>query len=458
MCKMDIPNNIYEDIELDPIHYKSQMYEIVSKVAFLIGVKEHLFNDDQTHFDKNLYNEWIQNTNTRVVRNLCLVRSFLFMKYKAINNAIIYDMKNINVLDEYFHCDIVESLRKDGIELSHANWKINQYITDVCDKISYHINDCRSLFPIWINWEYIKELFIIPKIHDDRQIKSVWGYYVNNINNFPFKLFINVRGEFGKMLLNDYKFITMLYGLHGEKFKDISKLKDASEEKKSSIYDFLEYGSSAAIVVDCENANIFKLYSVLQGLNHDYLRKIKKIILYNDSHTSSAWKLLNRFVDIKIEHNMVERIKENKSLVDMKLAVGTCREYYENHIESFILVSSDSDYWGLITEMPECRFLVAIEYDKASAAIVEAMKANNIAYCHIDDFCSNNLEQIETEALLLEIGNCLKDISFDINKILSQALFSTNIMYNENEREQFIKRYLSGIKLKEKDGLYTIEI
>lgn len=171
---MDIPNNIYEDIELDSIHYKSQMYEIVSKVAFLIGVKEHLFENDQTHFDKNLYNEWIQNTNTRVVRNLCLVRSFLFMKYKAINNAIVYDMKNINILDEYFHCDVVESLRKDGIELSHANWKINQYITDVSEKISYYINNCKSLFPIWINWEYIKELFIIPKIHDDRQIKSVW--------------------------------------------------------------------------------------------------------------------------------------------------------------------------------------------------------------------------------------------------------------------------------------------
>ena len=257
---MDIPNNIYEDIELDSIHYKSQMYEIVSKIAFLIGVKEHLFNDEQVSFDKNLYIEWSQNTNTRIVRNLCLVRSFLFMKYKVINNAIIYDMKNINIIDEYFHCDVVESLRKDGIELSHVNWRINQYIADVSDKISYYINSCKPLFPIWINWEYIKELFVVPKIHNDKQIKIVWGYYVNHMNDFPFKLFINVRGEFGKMLLNDYKFITMLYGLHGEKFKDISKLKDASEEKKSSIYDFLEYGSSAAIVVDCENANVFKLY------------------------------------------------------------------------------------------------------------------------------------------------------------------------------------------------------
>lgn len=108
--------------------------------------------------------------------------------------------------------------------------------------------------------------------------------------------------------------------------------------------------------------------------------------------------------------------------------------------------------------MPECRFLVAIEYEKASSAIVEAMRANNIAYCHIDDFCSNNLEQIETDALLLEIGSKLKNITFDINKILSQALFSTNIMYNENEREQFIKRYLSNIKLNNKDGIYTVEI
>lgn len=72
---------------------------------------------------------------------------------------------------------------------------------------------------------------------------------------------------------------------------------------------------------------------------------------------------------------MVERIKENKSLVDMKLAVRICREYYKCHTFWF----HQFHYWGLITEMLEFYFLVSIEYEKANSAIVEAMKVNNVA-------------------------------------------------------------------------------
>ena len=44
---------------------------------------------------------------------------------------------------------------------------------------------------------------------------------------------------------------------------------------------------------------------------------------------------------------MIERIKQNKSLVDIKLTARACQEHYQKQVDSFVIVSSDSDYWGL---------------------------------------------------------------------------------------------------------------
>ena len=74
------------------------------------------------------------------------------------------------------------------------------------------------------------------------------------------------------------------------------------------------------MVVDCENADPYKLYATLKNLDQAaLLGKISKIILYDDIHTATAWKILEQFTQIPIEHNMIERIKENKSLVDIRL-------------------------------------------------------------------------------------------------------------------------------------------
>lgn len=55
------------------------------------------------------------------------------------------------------------------------------------------------------------------------------------------------------------------------------------------------------------------------------------------------------FVKIPVEHIMIERLKQNKSLVDIKLTARACQEHYQKQVDSFVIVSSDSDYWGLIS-------------------------------------------------------------------------------------------------------------
>lgn len=114
------------------------------------------------------------------------------------------------------------------------------------------------------------------------------------------------------------------------------------------------------MAVDCENADPYCLCATLQGLNPERRQKISKIILFDDIHAASGWDILEDFIDIPIEHIEIERIKGNKSLVDMRLAVRISQEHYTNDVDSFALVSSDSDYWALISSLPNAKFLLMV--------------------------------------------------------------------------------------------------
>ena len=81
-------------------------------------------------------------------------------------------------------------------------------------------------------------------------------------------------------------------------------------------------------------------------MDAEKLSKIDKVILFDDVHAASAWELLASYIDINVEYIMIERLKDNKSLADVKVAARTCKEFYSNDVDSFVLVSSDSDYWG----------------------------------------------------------------------------------------------------------------
>ena len=67
--------------------------------------------------------------------------------------------------------------------------------------------------------------------------------------------------------------------------------------------------------------------------------------MYDDYHTSIGWDWLYQFTSIPVEHVEVQRVTDRKSLVDIMMTAGVCKSYYEDGIDSFILVSSDSDYW-----------------------------------------------------------------------------------------------------------------
>ena len=388
---------------------KAETYTIVSKIAYLIGVEKRIFENPYEAPQMEQFVELEKNRDARIIRNLSMLRTKIEQHFGAIHYAMRYEMKNLYSLPEYIPTECLAALEQDGITIVKANYKLNRYIIDINQHISNRINNCKSLFPIWLNWSYVRDMFIMPFGNTEEGIKTAAEEYYKNMQQYPYQAYINwpVANQ-GNILYFDRKFVTLLYEIHEDCFTDFDRVCDAGDMTKQKIYAFMDASKSVAIIVDCENADPYKFFGVLDSLKQDtMLSGVKKIILYNDVHASSAWKSISRFTNIPVEHHMTERIKENKSLVDIQLTAGVCKEHYENGVDSVILVSSDSDYWGMITMLPQVNFLVLVEKNKCSQAIKDALKASGIVYCHMDEFCMANTTKVRKSKDEQEKGNNL---------------------------------------------------
>ena len=155
---------------------------------------------------------------------------------------------------------------------------------------------------------------------------------------------------------------------------------------------------------------------------------------------------------------MIDRVKSDKSLVDISLVVGACKEHYENGIDSFVLVSSDSDYWGLIQGVPQCDFLVLVEKGHTSPSILKAMDDNDIPYVFIDRFYTGNLETIQSEAVLVELRASLGHYEIDMDALFRHAMERTMVQLSEREITSLKERFLKKIHIVQEDGLIKFNI
>lgn len=213
-------------------------------------------------------------------------------------------------------------------------------------------------------------------------------------------------------------------------------------------------------MVDCENSDPYRLVAALKGLDADVTQKVSKIILFDDVHTVNAWRILESHTEIPVEHVMTERVMQSKSLVDIEMTARTCMEHYRNLVDSFIIVSSDSDYWGLITSLPEARFLMMIEREKCGPDMKAALANSGIFYCYIDDFYDANSESIKKNALFNEIYRALDEaLQLNVNEMFHKALTATRINMTPAEQRQFFDKYIKKMHLViDEDGNASIEL
>ena len=438
-------------------------FEIVSRVAYLIGIRKWVFENDHEPPKIEIYNRLQLDKRARIIRNLCRLRTALEINFKKICDAMQHEHRSLIGMPEYLPSKWMQNLSDDGIDI-YQNINGNSpspFLFMINNEIKNRINNCRDLFPEWIEWSYLSNIFIMPDGNTDEGTKRAAAVYYENQSFYPYKQYINWDPrDCGNILLNDRKFVTLLYDLNMDEFRDISRVSDVSDYTKSNIYSFIENSGKTVFIVDCENSDPYALCAAIKNLDKDRLSKIEKIILYDDVHAASAWELLASYIDIPVEYIMIERLKDNKSLADIKVATRTCQEFYANGVDSFVLVSSDSDYWGLIEELPETKFFVMIQHQKSSYALKDALITSGIHYCYIDDFYEGDGSDIKQDAIHREIVRVLKDsLELNLHDLMDEVLERTRIEWSRDEKDQFIKRHLQkNIKLNvDEDGDVSIE-
>ena len=62
------------------------------------------------------------------------------------------------------------------------------------------------------------------------------------------------------------------------------------------------------------------------------------------------------------------------------MGMGISEAYYDKKITSFILLSSDSDFWGVISSLPNANFLVMVEREKCGIDIQNALENDGTYY------------------------------------------------------------------------------
>ncbi len=443
------------------IFFKDSTYEIISKVAYLIGVPKWIFENEHEPPQLEIFNQLELDKNARIIRHLCMIRTAIERNYKHIHNKMRIEYRTILSMPEYIPQESMDQLTLDGISfIKKTSHKLTHHIIEINRIISDRINNCKSLFPIWLNWQYIRELFVMPKGLTEEGTKIAAETFYANLSFYPYQVYINwPPKDEGNILYTDKKFAHLLYQWHNDYFTEDSKVSDVSSYVKGNIYDYISESKKVVVVVDCENSDPYKLCAALKNLNPEYTSKILRIILFDDVHTATAWRILESFTSIPVEHIMIERLKQNKSLVDIKLTARACQEHYQNQVDSFVIVSSDSDYWGLISSLPDARFLVMVEREKCGPDIKNALVDSGIFYCYIDDFYSGNSEAIKYGAIFKEMYRYVEEhLQMNVNDMMEQALFATRIEMSSAERKQFYEKHIKPMHLViQDDGNVTVE-
>ncbi len=111
-------------------------------------------------------------------------------------------------------------------------------------------------------------------------------------------------------------------------------------------------------------------------------------------------------------------------------------------------MSSDSDYWALISSLPEAKFLVMVEREKCGPDMKRAMADADIFYCFLDDFYSGNTDDIRRGAVLHECRRYVDEhMDINVNEMLDKALTETRADMTPAERTQFYDRYIKSMRL-----------
>ena len=447
----------------DKSHYQNYSKDIALTLGYLMGVREEqLERIPNTPEDYNrIIDEVSKNESARVIRHLNNIRSTIILGFKDISRRTRISAANYTPIYkiEYLEDDF-KTLKKLGIDITTGRNDLVEYIKITNDEISKRIDKTKSLFPDWINFKHIKNAFIMPK-----DIETERKKFMANQTCYPYRKYFNWKTpyEAGNILLSDEKILDIIYYSDGAYFTESNKVVDASEHVKDSINEFIQLGYKVQIFIDGENTDPYKFVAALDSLSDDEIDKIDKIVVYYDKkYSTRAWQVLKHFSNgIEIEANAVERLLDEKSLVDHKLVAGVSKAVYQDRVDSIILCSSDSDFWSVIEDV-NARYLVMAEIEKCGYDFKEVLREHDIFYCYLDRFKvphdNKFFKMVFRKELQKQIDSAINELNINVRNLFNSAITESRADVSKQEKENIFNDYVKGLQIKIEDDKFSIVV
>lgn len=379
-------------------------------IAFLIGVpRDRLTCPTKVEKDKECI----------TLRTLCSLRSAIMQNYDFVSSQLKEgrDLVDIPYLTRLMGSAKGLDIEVPGSTATEVLMFLNKAISEIAPGV------CSRLFPEELS-ERLAKLFKMPLGDTPSGVKAAIRGYRARYNHFPYQKWLNwdfdkmrteERGEY--ILANDTSFLTYL--------KEQDNKVDGLE-----LFNFLSEGSAPVAVIDSENSDPEKAYTLIS----EYGAKMSKVVVIYDAHSSALWK---SFVDkltemgVAVESQESSRLKEQKSLVDLDMAMRIAKEYYGDGARRFLLFTSDSDIWGAIRGYPDAEFLLLYEQEKLGEHLSAALADKGIPKCCIDEYGAEG--NLLTEAIVKEGLRLLVQESINVAKTVVHAASSLGV-YVESDQ------------------------
>lgn len=391
------------------------------KLQYLIGVPSQYIDN----FDA------LNKGELREIRKLCSLRSLIIDKFTEINEQF---RNYVQLADISITSRLVNDLAEMGIVIQNAH-SLSRNIIELNELIDARIVKVALGFK-GIPREWIGEMFHMPNGDEIDGVRTAVRKYRQYKNFYPYQKYINwpfaetpeekrSKNIFG----NDQDLHEMLAEIHSN--------------KRTQLMDFIGTAKDVVAVVDCENSDAQRLYDSLAFMK----RFLRKIILVDDTHTNLMWDELVREYrneGVLVEHDELPRLKEQKSLVDLRMVAKTCEEYYKNHVEHFILVTSDSDIWALISSLPDADIMVLAERCKSGDLLLEALTQNHIPFVFMEDITEESTLLMD-RIMRREIENQMSRSYIDVRRIVTTAAQKLNLYLDKETIDLYTSETLGEV-------------
>lgn len=138
---------------------------------------------------------------------------------------------------------------------------------------------------------------------------------------------------------------------------------------------------------------------------------------------------------------------------------GICESHFKDNVDSFIIVSSDSDFWGTIESLPNANFMVVYENEKSSNVVLNKMESNNIVSCSLDDFYTGNISKLKEDILIKLTNDALSVVDVNLKGVMDIIYRNARISANDDEKTAFYNKYLKSIKVTvDSDGNLKLKV